>query len=148
MIAKKQTAIVALAVCSLALASVGSVKHPVTRPLRGTATARQVINLTDGTWKTTNWGECSHLGLTVAVGTGTGYGTAGSGITIAANGDQLFWVIPGKSWYLEINGGTGRFENVTGGFNVVSSTEPIVTYPDQNTMVLTFTYTFAGVLTY
>ncbi len=145
MITKKQKAIVALAVCSLAL---GSVKNPVQRPLQGTATAIQTINLHDGTWETVNCGEVTQLGLSTAIGTGTDYGTVGSGSVIAADGDQVFWVVPGRAWSLECNGGTGRFQNATGGFNTVSSTPPVITYPDEHTMVVTYTYTFEGVLTY
>jgi len=147
----KRTALVGLAVCALALAALGSAKNPVTRPMKWVGHLTITINLTDGTWQTQDWGTSSHLGKFTNHAEGTGFGTlgmAGTGTATAANGDQLFWVLPGATSVAEWAGGSGRFEHATGGFNWTPSTEPITTYPDANTMVICYTYDADGIITY
>lgn len=145
--AKKHTVLVGLAVCALALAALGSAKNPV-RPMKGVGHLTITINLLDGTWQSQDWGTTSHTGKFTNHGEGTGYGTVGSGTATAANGDQLFWVGPGATSDAEWAGGTGRFEHATGGFNWTPSTEPIVTQPDEHTMVVSYTYDLDGVISY
>ena len=64
---------------------------------------------------------------------------------LAANGDKLFWTANGPSG-MDFKGGTGRFENATGGVTWVIS----VTGYDVvgNTMTLYCTYTAEGTITY
>jgi hypothetical protein len=70
------------------------------------------------------------------------------GTGTAANGDQLNWELPGKSYLLEFTGGTGRFKDVWGGFNPVELLDLAVTFPDESTMVVTITAIGEGTLTY
>jgi hypothetical protein len=144
--AKKHTALVGLAVCALALAALGSAKNPVTRPIKWVGHLTITIK-SDGTWQSQDWGTSSHLGKFTNHAEGD-YVAVGTGIAIAANGDQLFWKTPGASWDGEWVGGTGRFEHATGGFNWTPSTEPITTYPDANTMVISYTYDADGIIIY
>jgi hypothetical protein len=89
----------------------------------------------------------THVGRYTNHGSGTDYGLVGSGTATAANGDQLSWTYPGSSWYVQWTGGTGRFQNVSGGWNIVSFTQTI-TYPDPDTVVVVQTYTGVGTITY
>jgi hypothetical protein len=72
-----------------------------------------------------------------------------NGISNAANGNQISWVLPGSSFYVERTGGTGHFEHVTGGFNAVPQSEPVVTEgPDSGAITITAAYTGDGTETY
>jgi hypothetical protein len=106
------------------------------------------INPSDGSGLWQDRGEATHTGRFTSEATTTDYGTSWSGAATAANGDQLFWVLPGSSWHVQFTGGTGRFEGLTGGMNIVWESEHIVTYPDPNTRVMTFTYIGEGTVTY
>jgi hypothetical protein len=145
----RNTAIVA--VCILSLAALGSTKNPVTRPMRVQGNVTVTINLSDGTWVVQDLGEATHTGRYVNHGSGhfdAQGNPVGSGTGTAANGDQIFWGMPGSSWNTQFTGGTGRFQNLTGGFNVVFQSTPVVTFPDPNTMVETYTYIGEGTVTY
>jgi hypothetical protein len=147
MTAMKGKAMAALAICALALTALGSAKNPVTRPMKFVGHLTIAINLTDGTWQSQDWGTSSHLGKFANHGAGPSFGIGG-GTATAANGDQLFWVTPGATWDIEWFDGTGRFEHARGGVNWTPSMEPIVTYPDANTMVISYTYDADGVIKY
>ncbi len=69
----------------------------------------------------------------------------GTGTSIAANGDQMFWIMTDTK--VTFTGGTGRFENLTGGFEYIRS-NLATTFPDPNTLVRTFTYDGVGTVTY
>lgn len=140
-------AMAALAICALALTAVGSAKNPVTRPMKCVGHLTFAINLTDGTWESQDWGTASHIGNFANPGAGTDFALVGGGTATAANGDQLFWVSPGATWDAEWVGGTGRFEHATGGFNWTPSMEPFVTYPDANTIIISYTNDADGVIT-
>ena len=101
---KRYTAFVALAVCALALASVGSVKNPVKRPFKGTAivTVTFHADFVNGivTAESIDIGQATHTGSYKSRATATGsladamqglLPSPTSGTTTAANGDQIFW---------------------------------------------------------
>ena len=154
MITKKHTAIVALAVCTLALSTLGSAKHPVARPFTSQDTLTWVVSLADGSSQAQGSGVATHTGpyLNLASGywnLGTFTLVSASGVATADNGDQIFWKLPGSSFTVEWTGGTGRFQNASGGFNVVAQSEPVVAEgPVPGTITITVTFTSKGTLTY
>ncbi len=148
--AKKHTVLVGLAVCALALGALGSAKNPVQRPIKMQAEMVAYVNLTDGSFVSPNWGEATHVGEFTNVGVGwmnplTLETISAEGTAVAANGDKLFWTANGPSG-MDFNGGTGRFENATGGVMWVIS---VISYDvDGNTMTIYCTYTAEGTITY
>jgi hypothetical protein len=148
--AKKHTALVGLAVCALALAALGSAKNPVQHPLKMKAEMIAYVDLTDGRFVSPNWGESTCIGKFTNVGVGlmnplTLETIFAHGTAVAANGDKIFWTASGPSG-MDIQGGTGRFENATGGFTWVIS---VTSYDvDGNTMTVYCTYTGEGTITY
>ena len=89
-------------------------------------------------------GVASEIGSFVLFGKYSGPGS-GLGIIYAANGDQIFW--EEKDGVLEFKGGTGRFENVTGGFEFSIESFELVAGPAETTTMI-FTYTGKGTITY
>ncbi len=152
MIAKKQTHIVSVAVCALVLAALGIAQQSVKRPLTIDGHMTVTVNLTTGRGVSMDWGEATHLGRydsqgTIELNLETGEAINWTGVVVAADGDKLFWVLqPGDK--IEFTGGTGRFENVTGQAQVIQPSDNSVTFPDENTMVETFTYKAVGTITY
>ena len=151
MITKKPALVVTFAVCALALAVSAVAQRAVERPFKISGHITMTVDLTTGDTEVTDWGEATHGGRFLNQGTGhmdlaTGSLT-GSGVWTAANGDQIFWESP-ETYVVECTGGTGRFENVTGGFVYVPSSNVVITMPDPNTMVVEFTYRGVGVITY
>jgi hypothetical protein len=144
----------ALAVCTLVMPTIGSPKHPVERPLKLHATVTWIVSLADGSAVGYQVGEATHAGRFTdeVVGTwdlSTFTLISASGIATGANGDQISWKLPGSSFYVEWTGGTGRFENVTGGFNMIPQSGPFVTDgPVAGTITITATYTGLGTSTY
>jgi hypothetical protein len=162
MMSKKYTAFVALAVCTLALAAIGSVKNPVKRPLKGTGfvTVTFHADVAKGivTAETIDVGQATHTGLCCSHATATGsladaaqgfLPSPDTGTNTAANGDQVFWkIIPGSNWACSITGATGRFEGCYGGMNYLYQSPMVVSYPDAYTIVVTWTEEYEGSITY
>ncbi len=155
MITKKHSLMIAFAVCALALIALGSPQKAIERPAKVDGHFSLTVSVSTGTiFAGRDWGESTHFGRyenlvdpgghvdlqTFAI-TATGYATA-------ANGDQVSWEAPGSSFYVEWVGGTGRFENVTGGFNIVSFSQPVITPIDADTVIVSFTYVGEGRITY
>ncbi len=152
MIAKKHTLTVTLAVCTLALATLGIAEQSIERPFIIDGHMTITVNLTTGRGVSMDWGEATHLGRydsqgSIELNLETGEVITWSGVVTAADGDKIFWVVqPGDK--IEFTGGTGHFENVTGGAQAIPLSEDIITFPDANTMVETFTYKGVGRITY
>lgn len=154
MITKKLTATLTVAACALALAAVASVKNPVTKPHKVHATATWIVNLSDGSAVFYQTGEATHAGRFTAEGSGTWNLsdftiTAASGTVTCANGEQAFIELPGSSYQVEFTGGTGRWSDLTGGFNTVWQSDPEITEgPDPGTIAITISYRGEGTITY
>ena len=144
--------LVALAVCALLPVMLGSLKNPVPRPIKMKAHSQMVLSLADGSYHATAWGEATHCGEFVSLGSGvfnpaTGEGSGG-GTIIAANGDEIFFDSLTMAQNI-ITGGTGRFEGATGEFIMVSMEQTGMDLdPVAGTMTLSFVWTASGTITY
>jgi hypothetical protein len=102
-----------------------------------------------------NWGECTALGRFTNEGRGymdpaSGLFDSGYGTAVAANGDQIHWVLDGSSAAV-IDGGTGRLEHATGWFSWVPVGEIRVSYDSveaPTVMTIVFDYIMDGAITY
>ena len=149
MIARKYAVLAAVAACALALPLVGSTKDPVQRPFHIKGEMVISLNLTDGSFVAPNWGEATHVGRYTNLGTGWMNSDLeiiqAEGSVVAANGDQAFYTENDPTW-MDINGGTGRFQNLTGRVAwVFSPTDYVV---EGNIMTIYGTYTAEGRVTY
>ncbi len=127
----------ALLVCALVLPVVGSLKNPVERPFKFTNDFTTVnytpfpsVAVLEGT------GWATHLGSLTANAELVRYVASGDalfrGSFTSANGDELFWdafVNPGVSYTVIFTGGTGRFQNASGGFEAVYTYRTMDPYP-------------------
>lgn len=145
----------ALAAFALALPVLGSQKHPVERPIKGDAHMVIVVDLSDGSTVSPNWGECTLIGRFTNEGHGfmnlaTGLLMSGYGTAVAANGDQINWVLDGP-FKAVIHGGTGRFEYATGWFSWLPVGDIQVSYDSEEaptTMTMVFDYIMDGAISY
>jgi hypothetical protein len=142
-----------LVVCSLELTTLAGGRDPITRPFRVKGDLALIVSQDP-----TTFGE--------AVGFGKGVGshegrfvvhTAGSydfetgdfigeGILTTANGDLIYFKMRNLGW-VEFTGGTGRFENVTGGHTIEPTAPPEQKEVDGQLIVI-FRYTGQGTITY
>ena len=164
--ATKWNIILALVVCGTLLLGTGAAKRPVERPMKCHGIGTVVVDLAAVdfdpdygpflTWTVTGRSEMTHAGRCTEAGSGRYYILAGfeigSGSSMAANGDELHWdafEIPGDlQTTLTWTGGTGRFENATGGLTfayTITKEEQVGTL-----LVRTFEYrdTGTGTITY
>lgn len=163
MFTKKCKAIAALAICGVALVGLGSGKNPVGRPLKVQSVNTWVIDLTSveiingvpiapATLHAEGVG--THVGRITVDGTGywdlsvpTYISASGDGSV--ANGDQLTWELPGATYFLEFTSGTGRLENVSGGFSPVAILDiSSELSEDSSTLTLKITAKGEGTITY
>jgi drug/metabolite transporter superfamily protein YnfA len=149
----KRNIVLALAICALLLPMTVSAKGQVTRPFKIHGNVTVVISLLDGSLVGTETGEATHIGRYSSEGEGsfTGIGNA-TGVLTAANGDALFWSevvtpISEVAYRIErtFTGGTGRFENASGGFSFEVTPNVVVAFPK---VTLTFSYNATGTITY
>jgi hypothetical protein len=149
MITKKHTALVALAVCTLALAAVGRGNNPIARPFEITGQTTWAFDMSTGKWEASDSGVATHVGKYSNHGSGSG-GTLQSGLftLTAANGDQIFAVVlNADATSIGFNKGTGRFQECSGGFKSTSST--LVSEKSVgNVYYATYKYTGTGTITY
>jgi hypothetical protein len=105
-----------------------------------------VLDLESGfPWTVLDQGWCSEIGQFVAVSKWSST-TEAFGILYAPNGDQLFWKI--SDGPVVFTGGTGRFQNVSGGFITTEIVDlPPVEGPD-GTHTYPTTYKGEGTITY
>ncbi len=155
MIAKKHTLVITLAVCALALPTLAVAQQAAERPVHVDGHFALTVSLSTGTISAgRDWGEATHLGRYENLLDPGGhldfqtFTITATGTVTAANGDRLFWTTPGSSFEIDFTGGTGRFENVTGGFNTVSHSQPVFTVIDEDTVIVSFTYKGVGRSTY
>lgn len=126
-----------LAICTLSLPTGLSAKDAVERPFKF-RNDYTTVNYTpfpfSGVLEGTGW--ATHLGRITAYADLLGYVESGDalfrGFFTSANGDQVFWdayVNPGISYTVIFTGGTGRFQNVSGGFDAVYTYRTMEPYP-------------------
>lgn len=141
-----------LAVCALSVAALGSPKSPVERPFKLEGQYTLTVNLATGTGVHEGFGVASHTGRFVtradvwvdAAGHNYGVGTC-----IAANGDEIFWQSGfSPEWTVEWIGGTGRFEQASGGWRILSGAMTDSYVDPAGNLVMTFVYTGEGTITY
>lgn len=127
------------------------------RPIYGRSVGINTVNLQTGAATYKSFGWISDLGAVTGTGiqtiTVTGPNTlsfTGTGITVTANGDELFASISGTGTLAStaatttvntITGGTGRFVGATGTFTVTSVSKPISTVGAIETFAFTSTTT-------
>jgi len=149
----KRNIVLALALCALLLPVTVSAKHPVERPFKVHGDVTVVISLLDGSFTGTETGEATHIGRYSSIGEGsfdldTWDGTE-IGVLTAANGDELSWTeeITGGAVIARTftTGGTGRFENASGGFSTAITPDVVVDFPF---VIVTFSYRATGTITY
>jgi len=146
--------IVGTATCVFALATLGSIKNPVPKPLKLHATAIWLVDLSDGSAITYQIGEATHIGRFTNEGSGTWNLLdftilSASGTVTTADGGHVFWELPGSSYGVEFTSGTDRWFHLTGGFNTVWRSEPdIKPGPVPGTIVVSIDYRGEGTVTY
>ncbi len=152
MITRKHAVTSILVACALALVAMSAGQKAIERPMKIEGHITLTINLETGSAVMLDWGEATHTGRFDNQGAGTfdfNSGTlSGGGTFTAANGDKVFWeqTVP---FEVVATGGTGRFENIEGGFQYAPTSEPVIdTNPETKTMIITFTYKGAGTITY
>jgi hypothetical protein len=150
-----------LAVCSLALPVIASLKQPVERPLKASGSVVAIVN-PDGSFVTDETSGSS-VGRSTLTGpfTATGSGNAWTGdwsLTMTTpNGDQVFGrsvpgaPAPGVPLEFRFTGGTGRFEGAYGEMTYLISDLSIVPNlddPTGTTVILSYTWEGTGTITY
>ena len=154
--------IAAIAGGALVLPAVASRKNQVTRPVKvsGTLILKvKPISATIGEYTFTDWGQGAHVGSFTDSASGTmnlvtGEFLTGSGITVAANGDTINWTVTATEDPTDTpnvvvyQGGTGRFQGVTGGFSAEVTPATLLGVDPDGTMTLALTYTGRGEMTY
>ena len=150
MITKKHTLIVAFAVFAVALVALGAPQKSHERPFKIDGLITATFNLGTGAGVGEDWGEGTHVGrydntMTLQITNPETLFIIGSGTLTAANGDKLFWVR--ADHVFTFTGGTGRFQNATGGF-LITHPDAVPTFPGDGTAVVTHTYHGVGTVTY
>lgn len=147
----RRTAIpsVALAAAALVWTAMASNNRPAERAFKMKADVVIVINLADWTAVGGSEGEVSGLGNFVVHVSGAVDPVSGAfqgkGVAKTAAG-LIFFTMPNDRW-VEFQGGTGPFENVTGGHNIVPKATPEQKVVGGN-LVITYSYTGEGTITY
>jgi hypothetical protein len=151
----KHIALTTLAAGALALQAWGNPAHPVARPFWGQATVTWTINMLTGEAAGYETGVATYLGdyLNESAAIYTidpqNFGlVSATGTVTTADGEQAFWKITAdQPGVVQVTGGTGRLEGVTGSLAAVDSEEPIISvaFP---IMTVTLTYTAAGTLVF
>ncbi len=146
-------ALAVLAICALALTTLAGDRNPVARPFKVKGDIVFVVSLDPTT-----------LGEAVGIGTGEGsqvdkfavhavgsfdFETSdfiGEGVATTANGDLIYFKMSSRDGVRFI-GGTGRFENATGGHTIEPTAPPEQRMVDGQ-LIVTFSYTGQGTITY
>ncbi len=149
MITRKHTVLVALGVCAIALAAMGSVKNPVTRPVKIQGYVVVHVDPVSLEASLVDTGVGTHAGKYYNTGSGVmapdfSAFVSGGGRVFAANGDYIDWEFTtGGTKYID---GSGRFEGITGGFTITPTFEK--SYMEDGELVLEFSYVGVGQIRY
>lgn len=141
-----------LAIFALTLTTLAGDKNPVSRPVKLKADVAFIVSLDPATLGEAvgiSEGEGSHVGKFVINTAGafdfeTG-DFVGEGVMTAANGDLLYFKMRSLE-QVEFIGGTGRFENATGGY-VIEPTTSIEQRTVGGQLIVSFSYTGQGTIT-
>ena len=151
----KYIALATVTALTLAIPALGSTKNPVARPYLGHSTITWTVNMLTGSATAYETGEATHIGLYVNESSATWdlvnfVIVSGAGVVTTADGEQVSWIMTAdQPGIVQVTGGTGRLEGVTGSLAAVSMEEPIIAIdPATMTMTITITYTSAGTLVY
>ena len=146
-------ALAVLALCALALTTFAGDRNPVTRPFKvkgdvvfavsqDPAALGEAVGISEG--------QATHLGKFVVNTSGSyNFETGdfiGEGVMTTASGDLIYFKMRNLGW-VEFTGGTGRFENATGG-HTVEPTAPPEQGEVEGQWLVTFSYTGEGTITY
>ncbi len=138
-----------LAVAALVWTAMASNNNPGERSYKIKADVVTVISLDDWTAVGGSEGEHSRLGKFVVHFTGVvdpvSGAFQGNGFAKTAHG-LIFFTMP-NSEQVEFNGGTGDFENVTGGHTIVPTAPPEQQVVDGK-LIVTYSYRGEGTMTY
>ena len=150
MIARKHLLLITFGACILGLSALGSLKNPVTRPLKVRGHGMFVADLITGRMEahTVSQSTLSGLSTTDSVGEmdpASGTPIWSQGTVTAANGDQMFYEMTDPVTCV-FTGGTGRFEGVTG--DAIQGVSDVVVTVEWPTMTMTFNFTLDGTVTY
>jgi hypothetical protein len=147
------TALAVLTLCTLALTTLAGDRNPAARPFKVKGDFVFIVSqepTTLGEAVGISEGQATHVGKFVAHTTGSfDFATGdfvGEGVLTAANGDLIYFKMRSLGW-VEFTGGTGRFENVTGGHTIEPTAPPEQRNVDGQWTVI-FSYTGEGTITY
>jgi len=148
--ARKPVTLITLGACILGLSALGSLKNPVTRPLKAHGRGTLVADLRDGSLEAHTVSQSTLSGLTATESVGamdlaTWTPIWSEGIATAANGDQMFYEMTDPVT-CAFTGGTGRFEGVTG--SAIQGVSDVVVKVEGPVMTMTFNFTLDGTVTY
>lgn len=142
-----------IAICALALTALAGDTRPVDRSIKVKADLVLLVSLDPATLGETvgiSQGEGSHLGKFLINTVGSfdleSGEFVGEGFLTAANGDLIYFKMSSPGG-IRFTGGTGRFENASGGFTVEPTATPEQCIVDGQLMV-TFSYTGFGNISY
>ncbi len=139
----------ALATGAIVWTVTASNENPVERALKLKADVVLVVSLADGTAVVGSEGEASGVGKFVVHATGVVDLASGAfeGKGFAKTEDGLmFFTMPNSGW-VEFQGGTGLYENITGGHTLVPTAAPVQSVVDGK-LIITYSYTGEGTMTY
>ncbi len=141
------------AICALTLTTLAGDKNPIARPFKVKGEFAFIVSqdpTSFGEAVGTGQGEGSHNGKFVVNTAGSfDFETGnfmGEGVVTTASGDLIYFKMRNLSW-VEFTGGTGRFENATGGHTIEPTTSPEQMEVDGQ-LVVTFRYTGQGTIAY
>ena len=150
MIARKHLLLITFGACILGLSALGSLKNPVTRPLKVRGHGMFVADLITGRMEAHTVSQSTLSGLSTTDSVGEMDPTSGTpiwsqGTVTAANGDQMFYEMTDPVTCV-FTGGTGRFEGVTG--SAIQGVSDVVVKVEGPVMTMTFNFTLDGTVTY
>jgi hypothetical protein len=148
--ARKPVILITIGACIVGLSALGSLKNPVTRPLKAHGHGTLVADLRDGSLTAQSWSQSTLTGLTTTDSVGemdpaTMTPIWSEGTATAANGDQMFYEMTDPVT-CAFTGGTGRFEGVTG--VAIQGVSDVVVTVEGTIMTMTFNFTLDGSVTY
>ncbi len=142
-----------LALFALALTAFAADNPLIKRPFKLKADVALIVSLDPATLGEAvgiSEGEGTHVGKFVINSAGAfDFETGdfiGEGVMTAANGDLIYLKMRSLEW-VEIVGGTGRFENATGGYSIELTAPPVHRVVDGQ-LIVTFSYTGQGNISY